>query len=61
MRASEDDPQGFLSSYIIKVDKIWPGGSYLVMKIIPRVPGGRTLLSIGYKYNSRKVLGFIAT
>ena len=31
------------------------------MRIIPRVPGGRTLMAIGYKYNSRKVLGFIAT
>ena len=39
--------------------KDWPGGSYLVIKINPRVPGGRTLLYIGYRYNSRKVLGFI--
>ena len=31
------------------------------MKSTPRVPGGRPLISIGYKYNSRKVLGFIAT
>ena len=31
------------------------------MKSIPRVPGGRPLLAIGYKYNYRKVLGFIAT
>ena len=30
------------------------------MKSIPRVPGGRPLLNIGYKYNDRKVLGFIA-
>ena len=37
------------------------GGSYLVMKSTPRVPGGRPLLAIGYKYNYRKVLGFIAT
>ena len=40
--------------------KYWPGGSYLVMKITPIVPGGRPLLAIGYKYNSRNVLGFIA-
>ena len=26
-----------------------PVGSYLFMKITPRVPGGRPLLSIGYK------------
>ena len=39
----------------------WPVGSYLVMNSTPRVPGGRPLIAIGYKYNSRKVLGFIAT
>ena len=27
----------------------WPGGSYLVMKSNPSVPGGRPLLAIGYK------------
>ena len=27
--------------------KDWPGGSYLVMKITPRVPGGRPLMDIG--------------
>ena len=41
--------------------KDWPGGSYLVMRITPRFTGGRPLLAIGYKYNSRKVLGFIST
>ena len=41
--------------------KYWPGGSYLVMKSNMIVPGVRTLLAIGYKYNCRKVLGFIAT
>ena len=41
--------------------KDWPGGSYLVMKFNPRVPGGIPLLAIGYKYNYRKVLWFIAT
>ena len=40
--------------------KDWPVGSYFVMKITPRVPGGIPLIAIGYKYNSRKVLGFIA-
>ena len=37
------------------------GGSYLFLKSTPRFPGERPLLAIGYKYNSRKVLGFIAT
>ena len=31
------------------------------MKITPIFPGERPLLAIGYRYNSRKVLGFIAT
>ena len=31
------------------------------MKSIPIFPGVRPLMAIGYKYNSRKVLGFIAT
>ena len=43
-----------------KFMKDFPGGSYLVMKITPRVPGEIPLLKIGYKHNSRKVLGFIA-
>ena len=37
------------------------GGSYLVIKITPRVPSGIPLLSIEYKYNSRNVLTFIYT
>ena len=41
--------------------KDWPGGSYLVMKSTPRVSGHIPLMEIGYKYNYRKVLGFIAT
>ena len=31
------------------------------MKSTPIVPGGIPLIKIGYKYNYRKVLGFIAT
>ena len=31
------------------------------MKSNPRVTGDITLISIGYKYNSQKVLGFIST
>ena len=41
--------------------KYWPEGSYIFMKSTPIVPGGRPLMSIGYKYNPRKVLVFIAT
>ena len=53
--------KGFCLAALEKLMKDWPGGLYLVMKSTPRFPGGRPLLDIGYKYNSRKVLGFIAT
>ena len=44
-----------------KLTKGWPGGSYLVMKITPRVPGDITLMKVGGKYNYRKVIGFVNT
>ena len=44
-----------------KLMKDWLGGSYLVLKSAPGFTGEIPLLSIGYKYNSRKVLGFIVT
>ena len=53
--------KGFCLAILENLKKYWPGGSYLVMKSNPIVPGGRPLLAIGYKYNYRKVLGFIAT
>ena len=39
--------KGFCLSTLEKFMKIWPGGSYLVMKITPRVPGGIPLLGTG--------------
>ena len=53
--------KGFCLATLEKLMKDWPGGSYLVLKSTPRFPGESPLLAIGYKYNSRKVLGFIAT
>ena len=53
--------KGFCLSTLEKLMKDCPEGSYLVMKSTPRVPGEIPLLYIGYNYNSRKVLGFIAT
>ena len=53
--------EGFRLARLEKLMKYWPDGSYLVLKSTLRFPGERTLLEIGYKYNSRKVLGFIAT
>ena len=61
MQESENNPQAFCLGILEKLMKDCPGGSYLVMNINQRVPGGRPLTSIGYKYNSRKVLGIIAT
>ena len=53
--------EGFCLAMLEKLMKDWPGGSYLVLNITPIFPGERPLLAIGYNYNSRKVLGFIAT
>ena len=53
--------KGFCLATLEKLMKDWPGGSYLVLKSTPRFPGESPLLAIGYKYNSRKVLVFIAT
>ena len=53
--------KGFCLATLEKLMKDWPGGSYLVLKSTQRFPGESPLLAIGYKYNSRKVLGFIAT
>ena len=39
----------------------WLGRLYIVLKSTTRVTGGIPLLELGYKYNYRKVLGFIAT
>ena len=41
--------------------KYWPGVSYIVIKSTPIFTGEIPLLAIGYKYNCRKVLVFIAT
>ena len=51
----------FSKDTIEKLTKNWPGGSYLVLRSKPMVPGGRPLIAIGYKHNARKVLYFIVT
>ena len=53
--------KGFCLSTLEKLMKDWPVRSYLVLEITPRFTCERPLLAIGYKSNSRKVLGFIAT
>ena len=52
--------KGFCQDTLNFLMKYCPGRSYFFMNTTPRVPGGITLLDIGYKYNYRKVLGFIA-
>ena len=52
--------KGFCKETIKKLTKYCLGGYYLVLRIKPMVPGGRPLISIGYKYNGWKVLFFIA-
>ena len=53
--------KGFCKEKIEKLTKDWPGGSYLVLRSKPMVPGGRPLIAVGYKYNVRKFLSFIVT
>ena len=53
--------KGFCLALLENLMKDWPGGSYLVLKSTQIFPGESPLLAISYKYNSRKVLGFIAT
>ena len=53
--------KGLCKETIEKLTKNWPGGSYLVLRRKPMVPGDRSIIAIGYKYNARKVLSFIFT
>ena len=53
--------KGFCLDTSEKLIKDWTGGSYIFMKSTPIFPDEIPLLAIGYKYNSRKVLGFIST
>ena len=46
---------------IEELTKDWPGGSYLMLRSKPVVPGDRPLISIGYKYNVWNVLFLIVT
>ena len=53
--------KGFCRDTIEKLTKYFPGGSYLVLRSKPMLPGGRPLIAICYKYNAQKVLSFIVT
>ena len=58
---AKTNTKGFCKETIEKLTKDWPGGSYLVLRSKPMIPGGRPLIAIGYKYNARKVIYFIVT
>ena len=51
----------FCKYTIEKLTQDCPGGSYLVLRIKPMVPGYRPLIDIGYKYNAQEFLSFIVT
>ena len=51
----------FCKETIEKLTKDWPGGSYLVLRSKPMVPGDMLIISIGYNYNAQKVIYFIVT
>ena len=53
--------KGLCKETIENLTKDWHVGSFLVLMSKPMVPGYRPLISIGYKYNARKVLSFIVT
>ena len=53
--------KGFFKATIKGLTKDWPGGSYIVLRSKPIVPGETTLFDIGYKYNSQKFISFVAT
>ena len=53
--------KGFCKDAIEKLTKDWPGGSYLVFRSKPMVPGDRPLIAIVYKYNAWKVISYIIT
>ena len=55
----KSNTKGLCKETIEKLTKDWPGGSYLVLRSKPMVPGDRPLISIRYKYNARNVLSFI--
>ena len=51
--------KGFCKETIDNIIEKWLGGSYLVLRSNNMVPGGIRLITIGYKYDVRKVLYFI--
>jgi hypothetical protein len=57
--AIKTNHRNFLKQHLEDTMKEWPSGSSLVLEC--HRPNGVVLLAIGYKYNLRKVLCFVAT
>ena len=53
--------KGLCKEIIDNITKYWPGSFYLLLRSKPMVPGGRTIIDIGYKYNVREIISFIVT
>ena len=53
--------KGFFKATIEGSTKDRPGRSYVVLSSKPMAPVERPLIYIGYKYNTQKVLSFVAT
>ena len=57
----KNNTNGFCKATIEGSIKDWPGGSCILLRSKPMVPGERPLLAIGYNYNERKVQQFVDT
>ena len=53
--------KGLFKDIVEKITKDWPVSSYLMLRSNPMVTGGRPLIFIGYKCNTREVLSFNVT
>ena len=58
---TKTNTKGLFRETIEKLTNDCIGGSYLVLRSKHVVPGGRSLISIGYKYKGQKVIYFIIT
>ena len=54
--AAKINTKVFCKETIEKLTNDWSGVSYLVLRSKHMVPGCRSLISIGYKYNERRVI-----
>ena len=52
--------KAFCKAVIEGLAEDWPGGSYIVLRSNPMVPGEIPILDIGYKYNSWNIISFVA-